>query len=143
MTAWQDTFYIGTILDGAYADFATLKGIIYNLDKPVDPEWTFAPFAAHLDLADGSRSGIGFPRTTWAWKHRKDVHMEVLRAICPGLSAQVYIRTPTNDTSSGARVFRTFHAQMLWMPDTEDKQAGYTLEVNFEFRNMRIQPELI
>ena len=139
---WDDMFYIGTILDGVGADFATLKSLLLNLNKPVDPGWTFQPFSASYPKGDGGEAGVGFPRTTWEWQHRKDVHIEVLKALCPGLSAQVYIRTPTNKSASGVHVWRTYRSQMLWMPEDEDKQAGYTLGVTLEFRRLIIQAEI-
>ena len=139
--AWESTFYIGTSI-GTGGDFATLKSLFANLNKPVDPDWTFSPFSANFDQSDGGRAGVGLPRATWTWQHRKDVHLEVLRTICPGVSAQVYIRTPTNATISGASVWHTYLCQMIWTSETEDKQAGYTLEFLLEFRKLVEQEEI-
>lgn len=131
-----DTFYIGISDDEVY-DFFPLTTWFANYHKPVEPDWTFAPFSAQVERADGGRSGMGFPRATWTWNHRRNDHVEALRAICPGSSAAVYIRTPTNEVDIyGDKVWKTFSCQMLWMPEDEDKQAGYTLGFTLEFRRL-------
>lgn len=132
-----DTFYIGTDSD-EFSDFLTLASRLANKGKPIEPQWTFTPFADHRELADGTRLGVGSPQATWHWDHRDDVHLEALRALCPGLSANLFIRTPTNDTSSGARVWETFSCIMLWPPIDEDKQAGHTLDFTIEFRRLEV-----
>lgn len=135
-----DNFYIGISTDEVY-DFFPLTTWFAPYLKPVEPDWTFAPFSGNVDTADGGRLGIGFPRATWTWNHRKDLHVKTLRTLCPGASASLYIRTPTNDVDVyGDRAWGTFSCQMLWMPEDEDKQAGYTLQFVLEFRKLVLIP---
>lgn len=132
----SDTFYIGVSVDEVY-DFFPLSVWFAGYGKNTDPDWTFAPFSAHVEKANAGRLGVGFPRATWTWNHRRNDHVDVLRAICPGSSAAVYIRTPTNEVDAyGLKEWETFSAMMLWMPEDEDKQAGYTLGFTLEFRKL-------
>lgn len=135
----DNTFYIGVTVDEVY-DFFPLTTWFENFNRPVDPDWTFSPYAAFQEQADAGRRGVGFPRVTWTWNHRKDAHVEVLRTICPGLSASVAIRTPLNETVSGVKQWGTFTGIMLWPPNDEDKQAGYTLGFVLEFRRLILVP---
>jgi len=141
MAPWHSTFYIGTDITYPGEDFAPLSEWLDYKDVPVSPEWEFFPFSANFDKGDGGRIGVGFPRATWRWAHREDVHLEALRAICPGLSALVYIRTPTNEISSGARVWRTYQCQMLWMPESIEFAVNQAIDFTLEFRRMVIQEE--
>ena len=135
-----DNFYIGVSSDEVY-DFFPLTTWFANYGKPVDPDWTFAPYSGHVDKANAGRIGVGFPRASWSWNHRKNSHVEVLRIICPNSSASVAIRTPTNEVDVyGNKVWETFNCTMLWMPEDEDKQAGYTLGFVLEFRRLVLVP---
>lgn len=141
MTPWPSTFMIGTDLD---TDFDTLNEVLETADA-VDPDATFTPFAAFHENIDGSRSGVGFPMATWKWQGKEDLKVEVLQAFWDGaLSVPLYIRTLINrvDDESGERVFRTFLTQALWIERAEDKQAGYTLDVELNFRHLIIQEEI-
>jgi hypothetical protein len=139
MTAWLDEFYIGTDLD---SDFNTLNEL-FNTDEVVDPDSTFAPFAAYTDNVDGSRSGVGFPMANWKWNARDDAQIEILQEFWAGaLSVPLYIRTRTNRLDIyGAPVYRTFLCEALWPPKDEDHQAGATLGFEIEFRHLVLQSE--
>lgn len=140
MTAWPSEFMIGTT--SSYPDFMTLSDLLSYKDVPVDPDATYAPFSSFHNNGDGSRTGIGFPFVTWHWQQRPDAHIEVLRDLCPGLSALVYIRSPLNDYDIyGARVWRSFRGQMLWPPVDEDKNVSRTLGFTLTFRRLIVQPE--
>jgi hypothetical protein len=139
MAPWPSTFMIGTDLD---TDFQTLNDL-FEIADAVDPDATFAPFAAFTDNVDGSRSGVGFPMATWKWNGKEDLRVDVMEEFWDGaLSVPLYIRTLTNRVDVyGARIYRTFLTQALWMPKDEDKQAGYTLDVVIEFRHLILQEE--
>jgi len=135
-----DNFYIGISTDEVY-DFFPLTTWFAPYAKPVDPDWTFSPYSAFVEKANAGRLGVGFPRVTWTWNHRANLNVEVLRDLCPNLSAAIAIRTPTNEVDIyGDKVWGTFTGQMLWMPEDEDKQAGYTLGFTLEFRRLILVP---
>jgi hypothetical protein len=139
MTAWLDEVYVGTDLD---TDFQTLNEL-FDTDDVVDPDVTFAPFAAYNDNVDGSRSGVGFPMASLKWNGLEDVYVEILEAFWDGaLSVPLYWRVPTNRYDIyNTRIYRTYLAQALYPPKDEDKQAGKTLGFEIELRQMLIQPE--
>ena len=142
MTAWASVFMIGTDITYPGDDFVPLSDWLDYKDVPVNPEWEYFPFSATFERGDGGRTGVGFPHAAWTWAHREDVHLEALRAICPGLSALVFIRTPTNEISSGLRVWRTYQCQMLWMPESIEFQINQAMGFALEFRRMVVQTEL-
>ncbi len=141
MAPWPSSFMIGTDLD---TDFQTLNDL-FGTTKATDPDATFAPFAALHDNIDGSRSGVGFPMANWKWQGKEDLNVDVLEAFWDGaLSVPLYVRTLTNRVDvDGARIYRTFLCQALWMPKDEDKQAGFTLGIEIEFRHMILQAEAV
>ncbi len=143
MTAWLSTFYIGTDITYPGDDFAPLSTWLSNKDIPIDPDWIFSPHSAAFDKGDGGRAGVGFPRAAWSWAHRQDAHIEIFQTLCPGLSASVYIRTPTNTVASGLLVWRTYLCQMLMPPEDIDYQAGQALGFVLEFRHMVVQAEAV
>ncbi len=115
-----------------------LQDLIGLLGKPADPQWTYEPYSGYRDLGDGTRRGIGFPVATWHWQHLTDVQRETLRALCPSpaISANVYIRTLTNESTAGVRTYGNFSAVMFWPPTSEDKQAGHVIGFTLEFHNL-------
>ena len=138
---WDDTFYIGESLEDA--DFLTLNEL-FDTVTAIAPDATFNPFAGSHEDLNGQRTGIGLPIASWKWKHRDDLDVEALRALCPFLSATVYVRTLINEVDIyGARIYRTFQAVMLWPEEGEEKEVNTTLGFEINFRHMVIQAEEI
>lgn len=139
---WDNAFYMGVSLEEA--DFKKLKDWLPNYRKPVDPDWTYAPFAGYHDNMDLSRTGLGLPIITWKWNIRQNIHIETLRVLIPFLSAPLYIRSPLNQANetTGAQLWRTFLTQALWMPKDEDKAAKKTLGFMLTFRGCLVQEEI-
>jgi len=137
---WDNDFYIGTSLEET--DFKKLKELFYNFNKPVDPNWTFSPYGVVFEDGNGAGAGLGWASATWSWNQRADAHVEILQTLCPGPSANLYIRTPTNLIQSNARVWRTFLVQM-WMPPKDiDFQAGRALGFVLTHRRLIVQSEI-
>src|SRR5512142_323364 len=101
-------FRLANLSDSNPARWASLDALLGYMGKPVDPQWTYEPYSSYANLGDGTRRGLGFPVATWHWQFLRDTQREALRALCPGLSASVYVRTLTNETSSGARAYGNF-----------------------------------
>ena len=109
---------LGEILDGA------------------EPDYAYKPFQEIIKLGDGSKKGRGYPSAQWSWHGISELDREVLRTFCAGLSADVYICTPTNETSGGDRVWINASATMNWMEADEEKNSDHTLDFQIEFTGM-------
>lgn len=127
-------FRIGT--STSVYDFILLTDLLPNYGKPIDPDWSFKPYASVAKLGNGHDKGMGFPSAVWRWNQLHDKQREILRTLCPGLSSNVYIRTPVNETSSGAKTWKNFQAIMHWTPEDEDKQVGRTLGIVLLFTHL-------
>jgi len=97
-------------------------------------EWEYRPFATTLELSDGSLKGMGFPVVKWTFRALRELQRENLRDFCTGLSANVYIRTPTNEFVSSARVWKDFLCKMYWQPAEEIVGVNAVEDVVIEFR---------
>lgn len=130
-----DDFYIGVSTDEVY-DFFPLSFWLPNADEPNRPDWTFEPFSSSIKLANGKVLGVGYPVASWSWNALKNEHIEILREqFCtyPQLSADVYIRTPTLQLSSGLVVWGTFGCKMVWALDEERETRDATLSFHLDF----------
>lgn len=141
MAPWPDVVMVGTDL---VSDFQTLNDLFVT-SQAIEPDVTFAPYAAYVDNLDGSRSGIGFPQASLKWNGLDDDHVEILEEFWNGaLSVPLYWRLPTNRYDVyGDRIYRTFLTQALYPPKDEDKQAGATLGFEIELRHMIQQAEQV
>jgi hypothetical protein len=127
-------FKIGATL--SIYDFLSLTDILPNIDIPVDPDWSFKKYSTAIRYGRGHLIGQGFPIAVWRWNHFSDLHREVFRELCPDLSADMYIKTPTNETEDGVPIFKPFSCIMNWMTEDEDKQINRTLGVIFTFTHL-------
>ena len=114
------------------ADWETLEDLL-----SIEPDWTFQTYAEVVKLHSGSNYGRGFAIATWHLNIAHNAQRATLRTFCPGVSAQVYISTPTNeDDSNGDPVFKNFLSTMNWMAGQEDKQIRYTLGIDITFTHL-------
>lgn len=126
-------FKIGTTLGG----LALLDTLFAPGGSVFDPDWSFQDFATSRELADGTVKGQGFPVAIWRWNHLSEDNRAVLRALIPGLSALLYIRTPTNEIDIyGDIVWENFQAVARWTPEDEDKAARETLGLVLTFTHL-------
>ncbi len=131
----DNLFRIGT----STGTFPTLISILPNYGKPIYPDWSYLPFSGVDKLGSAKLRGQGFAVVKWRWNIIHDIHRETLRAYCPSpaLSADpVFIYTPVNETSSGAKTWKAFQTVMNWTPEDENKQAGKTLGLIIVFTNL-------
>ena len=107
-----------------------------ELDQILDanePDWSYKPWQGVVILGDLTRKGIGYPSATWTWRGISEVDRETLRGFCASLSSEVYISTPTNESSSGVRSWINASAVMNWMDADEEKNVDHTLDFQIEF----------
>lgn len=106
-----------------------------------DPDWSFQDFATEFESSDGMLQGHGFPIAKWRFPHISEINRAVFRSFCPGLSANVYIHTKTNEVDMyGVQVWETFSAVMRWVNTDEDKAADQTLGMIFTFTHLVVSP---
>lgn len=134
-----DDFMIG--LDNTIYDLLPLSAILTpDPGDSFDPDWSFQDFAASVELNDGTTQGQGFPVAKWRFVHISEINRAVFRALCPGLSARVYIHTKTNEIDMyGVQVFETFSAVMRWTDTDEDKAADQTLGFLLTFTHLVLE----
>jgi hypothetical protein len=126
-------FKIGTTLGGMQA----LETIFSPGGSVFDPDWSYQPFAGAIRLADGTIKGQGFPVAKWRFNHISNDNRDALRSLIPGLSALLYIRTPTNEIDIyGDIVWGSFQAVAEWTPEDEDKAAAETLGFVLTFTHL-------
>lgn len=102
------------------------------------PKSTFSPYASTVDLADGSKRGIGAPIATWHWDFLPQIMRDQLRAFCTGSSADVYIRTLTKDN---AMSFKYYFAKMFWPVTSEETAATRRLDFTITFGQLVLQED--
>jgi hypothetical protein len=107
---------------------------IESLTVPVTPpKSTYTPYTSVVELADGSRRGIGAPVATWHWDFLPQTMRDQLRTFCTGASAAVYIRTYTKDNAFAPKYFT---CQMIWPATSEETQATRRMDFVIEFRQL-------
>lgn len=126
----QDIYALGT---------AMTPTNIESLAVPVTPpKSTFSPYTSVVELADGSKRGIGAPVATWHWDILPQTMRDQLRTFCTGASASVYIRTKTKDNSMAAKYYL---CQMIWPVTSEETNARRRPDFTIEFRQLVLQAD--
>lgn len=92
------------------------------------PDWTFTECVNPVTLASGQVRNLGWGLITWHWGFLEREMRDVLRILCPGPSAEVYLISPDN-----SRTFNLYQALMVW-PAGEDPTADLYRDVTIEFR---------
>jgi hypothetical protein len=98
-------------------------------------EWEYQSYVSTVRLANGQDFGRGYPTAAWKITLRPE-QREYFREYCSGLSADVYIRTPTNETSSGELAWSDFQAIMHWTAGPELYAVNAVEEVTMIFTHM-------
>lgn len=101
-------------------------------------EWEYQPYASVVELANGQQFGRGAASARWAFGALRPEQRENLKDICPGLSAQVYIRTPTNETIAGVRTWRDALCWMHWNIGPELWSVDAVLELEIRFTQLEV-----
>lgn len=104
-----------------------------DFDPPIDaPLWSYNQSRDTVILADGSARGFGLPSASWRFGFLTNAQRDELREICPGASANVFIKTKTPESDEN---FVEFSAVMYW-PVTENAQSEVMLDITIEFANL-------
>ena len=131
--ATNDDFKIATLASGV-GGLVTLASL--NIPNPL-PIWS--PGVSAVDLGDNSSRTLGSPTVTWHWGFISAACRDILRAYCPGASADVFITTPTTEKVTGvSNASARYECQMVWPAPTtpESPVAGRRLEFSIVFRQL-------
>ena len=134
----DNTFMIG-LADDIYSLLPLSQILTADPGDVFDPDWSFQDFAGSVEVNDGTVIGQGFPVAKWRFNHLSEANRAVFRGLCPGLSANVYIYTRTNETDIYGEVWETFSAVMRWTDTDEDKAADETLGMIITFTHLILQ----
>jgi hypothetical protein len=122
-----DSFEIGTTYAGR-VNVETLTTM-----PVMSPRSKFYDYSETVKISDGSVVSRGKPYATWEWGMMPEDLYEALRAICPGASASVVIRTLQDDYTT----YAYYNATMIW-PDLTDVEfvSGRYKTVIIRFENL-------
>lgn len=99
-------------------------------------EWEYQPYSASVRLLSGHDLGLGYGRARWSFGGLRPEQRENLKDFCSGLSAAVYIRTPTNETAAGVRTWGDFSAILHWTVGPELVGLNAVEEVEMVFTHL-------
>jgi hypothetical protein len=104
--------------------------LLQDLTPPLkDPDFESVKNSSVLELADGTLRGVGAPAVVWHWNVLTDAQRDVLRALCPSKSANLFISTPID---SGI-YYEDFSCVCIW-PVQEIRDAGNVVDFTLSFR---------
>ncbi|MCZ2155745.1 MAG: hypothetical protein LC114_17910 [Bryobacterales bacterium] len=99
-------------------------------------EWEYQDYSKSVILGDGTQRGLGYPKARWLFKGLRPEQRENLRDFVSDLTAEVYIRTPTNETSAGVRTWMDFSALLHWTVESELVGINYVEMVELTFTHL-------
>lgn len=83
-----------------------------------DPQPTPVHYSEYVIRGDGAPIGVGWKQCEWRWAYIEVDEVRALQTYCPGVSAQVYIKTVGR--SAGMEVYLS---RMVW-PQVEPAEVG-------------------
>lgn len=112
---------------------STLKNL-EDFTTPIHPpRGRYYEAGEFVDRLDGTVSAVGYPLAVWQFDILTQAMIDALRVICPGYSAEVYLRTRINTGS-----FAYFTGLMIWPQKQMDARnfLGRYLGLEFQFRRL-------
>ena len=126
-------FQLATFAGGT-AGLATLARLgIFN------PHPIWIPGVSVAQLGNNQARLLGAPTVVWGWGFLPGDQRDILRAYCPGASADVFIVSPTSEVVSGVGdASQRYQAIMVWpSPGTpEDPNTNRRLQFSITFRQL-------
>lgn len=110
----------------------TTYGGMVNVESLPTP--VFAPkrdpmkYTKPMPLGDTNVRALGWLTTGWHWDFMTQAQYTQIKTFCPGLSAQVYIKTKDN---SGA--YKIYTATMLWPTQEPERDRGRVMDITITF----------
>ena len=125
----DDWTEVETLLSNASAD-VTLRAL----------DWEFQTCSRVQRLGDGTDLGRGSPRARWTFGGLRPEQRENLKDFCSGLTAEVYIRTPENETTAGVRDWGDYLCIMHWTAGPELVGTEWVEQVEMVFTHLADVP---
>jgi len=119
----QQTFLINNHTD-SNPDNWTLLATLLSDGSVRYPQWSYQPYSVYVTTGGGTRKGLGYPIVKWTFAGLNLKQRESLRGFCTDVSEPVYIRTPINETTSGARQYKDYDCLMNWTERSELANDG-------------------
>lgn len=131
------TFRIAPISEGANPIYwYDLNDYLSEADIPVRPDWSYRKYSDAVKTLGGSQFGRGMPMAVWSMQLTASQRYK-MRQICPDLSANVYIETPTNELDLyGDIIWIQASAVMNWTEGEENRQLDRTLDTEITFTEL-------
>ncbi len=107
---------------------------VESFTTPINPPRSrFYEASQFVDRLDGQIAGQGYANTVWRFDVLTQAMVDALRAICPGYSATVYIRTRRLDGT-----FMDYSGVMVWPARQMDNRNfnGRYLGLEFQIRQL-------
>lgn len=136
----ETTFLIAALATGSDPDdWTEVQDLLSTTSLDVTLralEWKYQPYSKSVILGDGTQRGLGYPRARWLFKGLRPEQRENLKDFCSALSAEVYIRTPTNETAAGVRTWDDFSGILQWTTEPEQVGLNYVEMVELIFTHL-------
>jgi len=117
-------FLIDVNTDPTPATWVTVESLLAGYDISLDAlNWSHEDFSRYERIGNGYMKGYGLPIVRWTFRALKPVQRENLRDYCTSLTSEVYIRTPSNETAAGVRIWKDYLCLMNWV--TRAEVMGY------------------
>lgn len=127
---------IGTTASSDPNDWSTVASLLSSVSNDVTAaralEWSFEPYSDYKLTGNGDAIGRGLPVVTWVFSALRLEQRENLRDFIPDVTADVYIRTPTNETVAGVRVLKDYACKAKWVQRAEILQDGIDIAMRVE-----------
>ena len=135
-----DTFLIAAKITGSNPDdWTTVESLLASVSGGITLralEWEYQSYAEKVVLGNGQDLGRGYATARWSFGGLRPEQRENLRDFCTGLSAEVYIRTPTNETAAGVRTWGDFLAIAHWTEGPELVEVNHVSEPWIAFTHL-------
>ena len=132
------TFRLAALSEGSNPIYwQTLDQLIGQADIPVNPDCGYIPQAEVVKTLSGMSVARGYASASWHWNALTMEQRAILRTICPGISAQVYIETQTNELNvCGDPEFVQCSAIMHWVAGEEIQESSRDLGLDLLFTHL-------
>ena len=133
-------FLIDVNSDPTPATWVTVESLLAGYDISLDAlNWSHEDYSGYIRLGSGQMRGTGFPVVRWIFRALRPTQRENLRDHCTSVSSEVYIRTPTNETVAGVRVWKDYLCIMNWVTRAELMGLDAVEEVEMTFTRCIVQ----
>lgn len=127
-----------------YFEIGASLGTLVNVETLTDmapnmaPSVTYRPYKATIDTGGNGRKAIGPPEFEWNWGYIYADMFDALRALIPGASANIYIRSrKESDSETDPNVYLYYQATVYWPEmDSYEFRAGKYSPFQLIFTNL-------